>query len=96
MISFTWMKAKMAAVMAAFLAMAAFFLRLKYLEHQNEKMQHRANVLEARHHIDKVSKDIQRKKRKELSLQEKAIEKEKEKTPEEFSGYDNFSNPNDY
>lgn len=90
------MKAKLAAFGAAFLAVLAFVIRMQVLKRQNEKLRDRANRLEARHHINKVSKSIERKKKKELSLQEKAIEKEKEKDPKEFKGYEGFSNPNDF
>lgn len=87
------LKAYAWAIGAALLAALAFIGRLKTLEHQRDKARQRANVAEAKVHINKVEKEIKKKEEKKLSSSLEEVERKiKEGKVEEL---DNLINPND-
>lgn len=89
-------KAKAALLGAALLSVLAFFARLKYVEHQRDKQKVRADILDARLHIQRVQKKIVKEERDRLLSEEESLSKELSKKGEEFEGVDNLSDPNNF
>jgi hypothetical protein len=87
-----WFQAKLAGIGAAILAVLALVVRLKVLENQRDRARVRADTLEARAHVDRVTKVVvkESKERQDAALQE-AETARKEKDYEKLA--DLYNNP---
>jgi hypothetical protein len=94
--SWLTIKAKLALIGAVLLSVLAVFARLKLVEHQRDKQKVRADILDARLHIQKVQKKIVKEERDRLLSEEESLSKELSKKGEEFEGVDNLSDPNNF
>lgn len=85
-----------AVIGTALIAVLAALLRIQSLKNQRDKLRRERDTLDARVHINKVEKQLQRKKKERLSLERETIEREVSKEGEDFRGLDNLSKPNDF
>lgn len=93
------LKSKLYTAGAAIMAALAFFVRLQYLKNSNEKLQRKADTLEARVIQDKIIKKREQEVKGEFRSRSAALAKELEKKddkPEEFEGLHNLNKPNDW
>jgi hypothetical protein len=94
MIWFAKARAKLALLGASLAAVAAFVLRIKYLERKRDQAEIRAEILEARAVYARVKGDIKAKSKLEFLAKRKLNEqriKDGLKEP-----LDNLSNPDNY
>lgn len=90
------LQAKLAALGAGLLALAAFFVRFQAVKNQRDKAVVVAETLRSRHTTQQVQKKIKREEEKKLISRTARIAAELEKDKESFSGVDNLSKPNDF
>jgi hypothetical protein len=93
----TKISAKLYAAGAAIMAVLGVMLRMQYLKNKNERLTHKAEVLESRVRQDRIIKEREREVAKEFRSRETDLIKELErKDDEDFKGIDNLNNPNDW
>lgn len=93
----TKIKAKLYAAGAIALTVVGFVLRMQYLKNKNERLTHKAEVLESRVRQDKIIRERERVVAEEYRDRETDLVKELErKDDEDFEGIDNLNNPNDW
>jgi hypothetical protein len=90
------LRAKLAALGAALLAVLFFFLRMQSLKNQRDRAREERDVLKARSHVSRVQKKIKREEKAKLSSRRAEIIKELDKSVEDFKGLDNLTDSNDY
>jgi len=74
-----WLKSKAVLLGAGILTILAFFARFQMVKNQRDKARIRANSLEARVHIDVVTRRLEKANRTDLVEKLKDIKKEVEK-----------------
>lgn len=65
-----------------------------YFKKKAERVAHQRDTLKATVHAERTRKKIEKEKKEELSRRESDIRKEGK--DEDFKGFDNLSNPNDW
>jgi C4-dicarboxylate-specific signal transduction histidine kinase len=90
------LRAKLAALGAALLAVLFFFLRMQSLKNQRDRAREERDVLKARSHVARVQKKIKREEEKRLVSRKADLVKELEKEGDDFKGVDNLTDSNDF
>ena len=86
------LQAKLTAFGGVLLGVLYLFVRLKFLKAGKERAETIAETLGARNHVIVVQRKIEKEEKRDLLLEEKAIEEKADvETPEEFQGFDNLS-----
>lgn len=67
-----------------------------YFKAKAERMERERDTLKATVHAERVRKMIEKEKKEELSRRESDIKKEGRKDVEDFEGFDNLTDSNDY
>lgn len=67
-----------------------------YFKAKAERMERERDTLKATVHAERTRKRIEKEKKEELSRRESDIKKEGRKDVEDFEGFDNLTDSNDY
>lgn len=92
----TYLKAKLAALGAALLAVLYFFIRFQSVKNQRDVAVIKADTLAARAKQEEVKKKIRKEKEENVVSHRVELLKDLEKSDEEFKGSSNLSNSNDW